>query len=347
MADIESDLDQSAANQRRRDAEAELSKVKAALSWEKQRRKEAENELLDVKQQSDLFDSMGDPDPIAYQEVEAKATGQATAVLQIGDWHSEERIKPSTVNGLNDFDLKEADKRIKKTFENFVKLIDNERGLSKINDLVVAALGDFFTGHIHEECQEVTTLPPVKAVDWVEDRLAGGIQFLRKHGGFKTVTVVCCSGNHARITKKQRIATESGHSLEWLMYRHLEKFFRSDPSVVWKIEDSYHNYIRIQDKLCRFHHGHWIRYQGGIMGMGVPVEKAIAQWNKSIVADWDGFQHWHRHLRGERWGLGSSLCGFNPYSNYCKAPCLPPSQTALVFDRKRPLPVVVREVFCT
>lgn len=329
-----------------RSHEREADKLRCEVLKYKQLAKMAEREADDIREASEILSSIRKPNPRIYTPATYRPSGPATAVLPMNDWHSEEEVRPSTINGLNKQNLQIADARIKAVFESAVMLIENERGLSKISELVLPLLGDFMSGHIHPDLVESTLLTPTEVVPWLIDRICGGIDFLLKYSGCKQIIIPTCNGNHGRTTARPRIATAGKHSMEWMMYEVIAKFYKNQPRVKWKIEEGYHNLLDIQGKLVRFHHGDWIKYQGGVLGLAVPVEKARAKWNDSLRADYDIFGHWHTHLLGERWCSCGCLIGYNAYAQFIKAACKPPSQTLLIFDKKRPFPVVVREVFC-
>ena len=106
--------------------------------------------------------------------------------------------------------------------------------------------------------------------------------------------IPCASGNHSRITEKQRSSTEFGNSLETYMYRNLEKHFSGNKRIKFIINDSYLTYVDVLGWRCRFSHGHALRFAGGIGGLFIPAYKAISQWNKSKPADYDFFGHFHQ-----------------------------------------------------
>lgn len=265
------------------------------------------------------------------------AEGEATAFAIGSDWHSEERVRPETVNGLNAFDLAIAEQRIQRFFTRIVRLTEIERNGTKIDNLVLGLLGDLMTGYIHEELQESNSLSPVQTIIWLRDRILTGLQYLRTNGKFKRIIVPCCYGNHGRTTKKPRHATGAANSYEWLLYRILAKDAEllGMNDVEWNIATSYHTYLDVYGKTIRVHHGDSIRYEGGIGGLTIPLEKAIASWNKAKVADLDIFGHWHTQQQNPKWVSNGSLIGFNAFALNIKAPFEPPQQTYFLFDSKR------------
>jgi hypothetical protein len=137
------------------------------------------------------------------------------------------------------------------------------------------------------------------------------------------------SGNS---TMKPRHATGARNSYEWMLYQILKKQF---PQHDWQIADGYHNYLEVDGRVVRFHHGDDLKYQGGVGGLTIPVLKAIAQWNKAIPAYLDVFGHWHQSMQNPSFVANSSLIGHNAYAIAIKAGFESPTQTFFLMDKKR------------
>jgi hypothetical protein len=329
------------------------SPAKSGTDWlavERKSRSDAHaQEVKDLKHQIDQFRE-------AYAEIEkrldvalaleaapkkpapitAKAKGsdanEACAFAIASDWHAEETVDRRTVSGLNHYDLRIADERIKAFFQSVLRLTEIERNGTKVDTLVLGLLGDLMTGYIHEELEENNGLSPTQTVLWLIDRVTGGIELLKREGGFRRIVIPCCMGNHGRTTRKPRHATAYKNSYEWMLYRILEK---TVTGVEWQIADGYHVYLDVFGRTIRLHHGDNIAYQGGVGGITISVEKAIANWNKARVADLDIFGHHHTQQQNPKWVANGSLIGYGPYSLAIKAPFEPPQQTFFLLDSKR------------
>lgn len=262
-------------------------------------------------------------------KLDKSADGESTAVVVASDWHVEETIDPKTVNGMNSFSLAIAETRVKRLFQNIVRLTEVQRHGAKIDRLVLFLGGDLMTGYIHEELQESNQLSPTQTVLWLQDIIASGLAMLRPH--FSQIVIPCSFGNHGRTTKKPRQSTAAANSYEWMLYHMMARHL---PEYEWHISDGYHLLLDLYGKTLRFHHGDNLKYQGGIGGLTIPVEKAIASWNKGITADLDIFGHWHQSQQNPKWVCNGSLIGFGPYSLSIKAAFEPPSQTYFLFDKR-------------
>lgn len=263
--------------------------------------------------------------------------GEATAIIVASDWHVEENVDPTTVNGKNKFNLQIAENRSKKFFEKAVWLTDLVRSGIKIDNMVFAILGDMIAGYIHEELQEDNNLSPTEATLFVQDLLCSGIDFLVKEGKFKNLIIPCCFGNHGRTVQKKRVGTAYKNSYEWLMYKNMEKLYQKNNKVHFIVDNGYHVYVPVYHNYkIRFHHGDAIRYAGGVGGITIPANKAIHQWNKSEYANLDVFGHFHQQMMdcGDFVSNGS-LVGWNAFALSIKAPYEDPQQSFFVVDKEK------------
>jgi len=268
------------------------------------------------------------------QEYSMKATKSpdidATAFIIASDWHAEELINSATVNQLNEFNLKIADERITRFFNNSAKLLKVTGNHIKITKTVLALLGDFISGNIHDELLETCQLRPIEAIIWVQERMIAGIKLLLKKTNQEFV-IVCHVGNHTRITKTIHYSTEQGNALEYFMYHNLQSIFKDEKRIEFVIAEGYHSYLDVYGYTIRLHHGHAIRYGGGIGGLFIPAYKAISQWNKSRKADLDVFGHFHQLKNGGNFIVNGSLIGYNPYALRIKADFERPRQKFFLY----------------
>jgi len=123
------------------------------------------------------------------------------------------------------------------------------------------------------------------------------------------------------------------------MYLQLQKYFSNQPRIQFIINDSYLTYLKVFGFTLRFHHGHALRFIGGIGGLFIPAYKAISQWNKHKQADWDFFGHFHQLKDGGIFISNGSLIGFNSYAIKIKADYEKPKQFFGIIDEERGLDV--------
>lgn len=275
-------------------------------------------------------------------------TSESVAFMIGSDWHSEENVDPAAVNYKNEFNLEVADYRILKFWQGQYRMFEILSQYSAIKTVVVGLLGDFISGSIHEDLAESNNLPPSLAIYWVEDRIVSGLKFLLEHLPKDTeIIVVCHSGNHGRMTKKQRGSTEIGNSLEHYMYFHIRDFFKGEDRLKFQIAEGYHSFVRLFDDKygVRFHHGHAINYAGGVGGITIPINKAVDQWNKAYKVDLDVFGHFHQLMDASNFVVNGSLIGYNDYAIRIKAAYERPQQVFFTVNRKQLSKAVVTPIF--
>ncbi len=270
---------------------------------------------------------------------------EATAFLVASDWHIEEKVDKKTISGLNHYNLEIAKERSGAFFKNGLKLIKIFQKDIHIDTLVLPLLGDFISNHLHDELIEENLLLPTDATIYAQNLLASGIEYLLKDKSIKKIKVPCHSGNHGRTTKDRRNATENGHSLEYMMYCQLANHFRNEPRVEFLIAEGYHSYIDVYGYTVRFHHGHNMRYGGGIGGITIPVNKAIAQWDKLKQADLDVFGHFHQFMDGGKFISNGSMIGYNAFALSIKASYEPPKQAFFLVDKMHGKSIVTSVFF--
>lgn len=278
-----------------------------------------------------------DGNPIVVSKIKpllSSGESEATAVVLLSDWHWEEVVKPASVNHLNEFNKRIAESRSEALFQTIVKYINIHKRETNLNTLVLALLGDFISGGIHDELLEGNRLLPGEAIWEVQNCIASGIKFILDNTDLDLI-IPCSSGNHGRTTAKPRVATEHGNSFEWLMYQNLAMFFKDNKRVKFIINEGYHTYIDVYDYSLRFHHGHAMRFAGGVGGIYIPVNKAINQWNKAKKADLDCFAHFHQMKDGGTFISNGSLIGWNAFAIKIKADFEKPKQAFFLVDKKR------------
>jgi hypothetical protein len=170
---------------------------------------------------------------------------------------------------------------------------------------------------------------------WLYPRLLEGIKSLLEDEGIETFYLVCSYGNHGRDTKKPYRVRGAYHSYEWGMYQRLADDLKEEPRVKVLANDSAHQYVQVYDFDLHFHHGDEIQYGGGVGGVTIPMNKAVAAWDKVRRCHFHHFGHYHQYFDlGNIVGNGS-LIGYNGYAMSIKAAPEPAQQFFYLLDSKR------------
>ena len=125
---------------------------------------------------------------------------EGVPIISLSDWHFEEKVEAHTINGLNEYNLEIAAERWSKCIQNSLKLVAKERHTTDIEQIVIWLGGDFITGYIHEELVENNYLSPTQATRFAKEKIITALNFYKRHGRFKKITVACNYGNHGRTT---------------------------------------------------------------------------------------------------------------------------------------------------
>jgi hypothetical protein len=306
--------------------------------------------LLEEERESFLHLKDVKPEIIDIAPKVASGKSESVAVAVASDWHIEETVYPEQVSNKNEYNLEVREARFRKWLNGIMAWWKIASRDTAIKTFVLALLGDFITGSIHDDLSEGNSLPPAEAIHLAFSMLVTAIKFLLENTPKDVQFVIPChSGNHGRMTKEQRIATEAGNSLEYFMYLMLQDYFASDKRIQFIVQPGYHSYISFFEGVyeTRFHHGHQINYQGGVGGITIPVNKAIAQWNKARPVDLDVFGHFHTKFDGGNFVSNGSMIGYNAYAVSIKASFEPPSQQFFLVNREYAAKTLVAPIFLT
>jgi hypothetical protein len=317
-----------------------------------------ENEELQRK--LDVLTSLNETTPQTFhiQPYEPSDESESTAVLVCSDWHSEEEVDPRKVNGVNEYNLDIFSDRAMKLFQRAGRMWYIGNKDTRIRSMIVGFLGDFISGNIHDDIIENNLSGMNEAILNAHEKLAGGLRYLLDNTDVEEFIVVCHSGNHGRLTKEQRIATEAQNSIEYTMYNYLRREFANEPRVRFLISESYLSHVVLYDAYTiRFHHGHNIRYSGGVGGIYIPVNKKINEWNKSRIPGEDGilippvaldvFGHFHQYIDAGNFVCNGSLIGYNPFAQAIGASVEPPQQAFFLINKRWKAKTMATPIFVT
>ena len=328
-------------------ADAELARLRAELASYRKRYAAALEQIDRERERADALVSLqgltAKPAKPLTKTVKGKRHA-ATMVVLLSDIHCEETVRPETVNGLNSFDLDVCEARLAELQERFFTMLAHERTLADIDRVVVWMGGDLISGMIHPELAEENSLHPLAAIRWIGERLRGFLDAISDSA--REVIVATSCGNHGRTTEKLR-TNEADTSYEHHLYLTM-RAAETRPNVRWQIGEGHLNYLDLDGFVVRFCHGHAVRYQGGIGGIHVPLNKAIAAWNATTHADLTCLGHWHQFSWGRagRYVSNGSVIGHSAYAVRIKATYEPPCQAAIVIDHGRREVTKAYPLFC-
>jgi len=188
--------------------------------------------------------------------------------------------------------------------------------------------GDIIDGQLHMDQVELSD-PPIESIRWVEPILVDGVRRLLGIG--VDVSMEFTFGNHGRDSDKMQFGRGAEHNHEWGMYHRIADRLPGVQSSVTK--DEFQFFDIYGRKFCG-HHGHRIRYGGGVGGIMIPTNKAIAEWQKGVPCYHYLFGHYHSLSFNPLCTYNGSIVGYNAMARGFK--CAPeiPQQAGLLIDEE-------------
>lgn len=287
----------------------DLKREHRALLDENERLKAEKNEILSALRPCEI---------IVYKQPEWERM-DAVACAIASDWHVEEEVVGESVHGLNEYNLDIAKSRAEHFFKNWLRLTDIMAKETKVTTMFLAGLGDFFSGWIHEELMANTLLAPGDAARFCKGLFISGLDYLLRESSY-IIEGVLIPGNHGRMTDKVHLGDPTGTSLESVMYDAICDRYHNDPRVRLEVSDHAMRYRKFFERFnMRLIHGYEVKYGGGVGGITIPINKALAQWDCGVRANLTVLGHFHQRFDGGNFLVNGSLIGFNSFAQAIKA----------------------------
>lgn len=296
--------------------------------------KTALRKIADLEREKEAFVAISNGANAYTIKPKKHVKSEATAIWLASDWHVGEKVTMGQTNGINKYNPTISQTRGENFFTNGLRLTELSGKDVTIDTIVLALLGDFITGHLHLDAVENNYMAPVEETLHAQQIIISGIEYILKNSKYKLI-VPCHSGNHGRTTKFSHFGSENGHSLEFFMYQSIANYFRDEERVTFIIPEGSHSYVDMYGYKVRFLHGHDVKFGGGVGGITIPLNKAIAQWDKVRKADLTCLGHFHQRFDGGNFIVNGSLIGYNAYALSIKASAEPPAQAFCLIDKNR------------
>lgn len=279
-------------------------------------------------------------------DINKKSGNEATAIVQISDGHFGKVIVPSTVNGLNEYNPDIAKKRMQHCAENTMKLIKKEREDVKIDNLVLILGGDFLeNSQLHNHSEMTTSMSPMEETLFSREILHKYIKTVCEYGNFKKIAIACTRGNHSRITHRMVASVDYRMNYETILYSILKDDF-SKEAIEWTIPDSEVAEVEVYGKMLRVVHGHQIKFQGGVGGLTVPLNKYVMRMDQINKAFYNFVHHYHNlSYPTVRTTVNGSIVGYDPYAMSIGCSYEPPMQSFQLLDSKWGM-TIKAPIFC-
>lgn len=263
------------------------------------------------------------PEPPKWLNVTPGKSTTGIPLLSLGDWHWGETVDRDQVGGINEFNRAIGRERVRRLNEAVIDLCFNHMTNPSYPGAVIPLIGDFITGNIHEDLAQTNDGPVMWSVNEVENQLIGLILSWKKK--FKKLAIVAVPGNHGRNTPKPRINNKIYESYEWLIYCHIEQYFRNDPDVSVYVPNEVDAHFSIFGHRFMLTHGDTLGVKGGdgLIGALGPIARGamkIGAQQRQIGRDFDTLLIGHFHFslpRGDATPVlvNPALMGHNTYAH--------------------------------
>jgi hypothetical protein len=243
--------------------------------------------------------------------------GTVCAVLS--DLHLDEVVRKQEVGGVNAFNRRIAEQRLKRFFEKAVELPRDYLSNIEYDGFVLMCLGDTFTGEIHEELAVTNEGHPFETALHFIDYFVAGIRLLVEHYG--KVHVVSVPGNHDRTYKKPRYKGRVVTSMHYLFMKFVEREFAGDDRVTFQAPETPDAVVKVYDTTYLCTHGDQFKGGNGVGGIMVPLLRGHLKTQQRQQAIRQGYDvmvmgHWHQYLAVPSSGLiiNGSLKGYDEFA---------------------------------
>ena len=223
----------------------------------------------------------------------SKRRHEVIPVTCFSDWHLDEVVRAEEVQMKNRYNRDIAERRLQIYFENVCKVAQTYVHGFKYPGIVVAMLGDNFSGNIHEELKQSNADALLSSLlHWMNPMLAG-LRLLAKE--FGQVWIVSVAGNHGRNTPKPICKGRARDNFDWLFARLLERELEQagEKRVHWMIAEGQKAQFALYDTKFIASHGDECKGGSGIAGMLSPQLIAMARMKKIYDFDVWLLGHWH------------------------------------------------------
>lgn len=270
--------------------------------------------------------------------------GLRYAIALFSDAHIEETVQPSTVLGMNEYNLEIAEGRVKNYFSNLATCVNKDN----VEELIFAALGDTISGFIHDELAQTNGMTPSEATIKAQSLIYSGLKYLCDNTRLKNIRFVGIVGNHSRVTKRVQHSNGYKMSYEWIMYQNIKNLCEvTKLPIDFFIPESEVAVIDIADKRFLFIHGFQIKSTGSgtVCGIYPALNRLAMKWDRTFHQDKIYLGHFHTCVSIPNVTVNGSIIGYNSFALTNGFTYEDPAQMYELYDSERGL-LLTRKIYC-
>lgn len=259
-------------------------------------------------------------------------------VALASDWHTFEVVSARQTGGINEHNGEIGIERAWRWARHLVKMVKREQETCDVQSLVCWLGGDFLVNDgLHYKSERSCDLSPPDEAREIRDLLAQIIGYLRSELDVPRMVLPTSWGNHDRSSLKMVPGHAGDYSHIQPVYRDLAAWFAADSSIEFRIAEAEWQAVDVHGYPLLFHHGHAVRYGGGVGGLAVPLLRHVGRLKSDYA--FRTLSIGHHHQRGMYQGgvafTNGSLVGPNGYSRDLGLPSEAPAQVAYTIDLDR------------
>lgn len=244
---------------------------------------------------------------------------RAIPSMLLTDVHWDETVKPEQIDGMNAYNRRIAEQRVKRAFERAIIVSRDYLSGVTYDGFQLFLGGDLLSGIIHDELRETNEATVIESILSVVEPLVAGITLLAEQ--FGKVHVAAVVGNHGRNTKKPRAKNRPQDNFDWLVYKLLEREFRGRENVTIQVSDAADTRVTLYRTRYLLTHGDQFSGGSGISGALAPLLLGTHRKTRRESAAGRPYDvmvmgHFHTSIWFPTKGLivGGSVVGYNEFS---------------------------------
>lgn len=278
----------------------------------------------------------------------SKRAKRATLLLILSDTHFDEVVLPEEVAGLNAYNRRIAEIRLKTWTQNAVKLSRHYLAGLTYDGVVVMLGGDIFSGDIHEELAQTNEDTILGSLLHWSEQLVASLTCLADE--FGKVHVAAVMGNHGRMSRKPRAKLRARTNFDWLLAKMIERHLTADRRFTFQIGENTDCLVDIYGKGHLLTHGDQVNGGGGIGGIWPPIKRMQARKAQRAMEIGRPFQtlymgHWHQLIQTPGLVINGSMKGTDEYAWINNFGHEPPQQALAVITPEHGV-TIQAPIFC-
>lgn len=241
-----------------------------------------------------------------------------SVLLLLSDLHIGEIVNKEETNGINEYNVDIFRYRMKFLEQHIIDIVKNKLIGYSFDKLVIAGLGDWVSGLIHQELIETAD---GNVIEWVLGGALVVAQFMRNLAQvFPKIEFVGVVGNHGRLHKKPRFK-QRYINWDYLIYQTVSLMLTNQKNITFKLPKSFWTLHEILGHSFLFFHGDNINSYASIPWYG--IERTVSKLKELLESQNQKFDyicmgHFHTRnildrVKGELI-VNGSVIGGNEYS---------------------------------